>query len=181
MSNWMHENTRREPVLDYSLSVKVADLIQAEKYRCWYNACKAMIQLPGLFLFASYTEGWLVVPKEHEVQVIEHGWVTRTDKRVVDPSIVLLEEEDQELTYFPALHFSWFQLQALPENILLPLAHLLSPTQSELGAPDYRAAYDAALAYAEQLANATGKRVQVCPKETMMVIVTREGTIVIIS
>ncbi len=166
--------------LDYELSVKVASLIKAKEYRCWYNACKAITLLPGMFFFASYTEGWLVVPKEHEIQVIEHGWITRTDRCVVDPSVVLLEEKGQYLAYFPALHFSWSQVQALPEGIPLPLAHLLSPTKDELGDPDYRAAYDAALAHAEQLAGTSGKRVQVCSKEHILAVVTRKGTIVII-
>lgn len=165
--------------LDYELSVHVAGLIDAQEYRCWYNACKAIMQLPGLFLFASYTEGWLVVPKE-EIQVIEHGWVSLPWGRIVDPSIVLLEEKGQEMFYFPALHFSWSQVQALPKGVLFPLAHLISPTDHELGDPDYRAAYDRALEYAESLAATSGKRVQICPKETIVTVVTEQGTIVII-
>jgi hypothetical protein len=105
----------------------------------------------------------------------------KTGGRIVDPSIVLLEEKGQELSYFPALHFSWSQVQALPEEIPLPLAHLLSHTDHELGDPDYRAAYDRALAHAEALAEAAGKRVQICPKETIVAMVTKKGTIVIIA
>ena len=174
------ENMPQDPLLDYPLSVTVAGLIQAEHYRCWYNACKAMTRLPGLFFLASYTEGWLVVPKERTIQVIEHGWITRREKRIVDPSIVLLEKEGQPLTYFPALHFSWFQVQALPQDILLPLAHLLSPTNGELGKQDYQAAYDTAMAHATQLAEASGKQIHVCPMERIITVVTTEGTIVVI-
>jgi hypothetical protein len=136
-----------------------------------------MTQLPGLFLLASYTEGWLVVPKDHKVQVIEHGWITCLDERIVDPSVVLLEKKVQELSYFPALHVSWPQVQALPEEVPFPLAHLLSPTGHELGDPNYRAAYDKAFALAE----ASGKRVQICPMETIVAVATKKGIIVIIT
>jgi hypothetical protein len=82
--------------------------------------------------------------------------------------------------YFPALHFSWSQVQALPKEVPFPLDHLISPTGHELGDSDYRAAYDRALEYAETLATASGKRVQICPKETIVTVVTEKGTIVII-
>ncbi len=173
------ENAQREPALDYSLSVKVARLIQAEKYCCWYNARDALQQLPGLLPFAAYTEGWLVVPKEREIQVIEHGWISRADGRVVDPSIVLLEKSDQGLTYFPGIHVLWSDVYEL-SGIPLPVAHLFSP-EDELGHPDYRAAYNAALAQASQLAEASGKRVKVCPCQKIIIAVTKGGTVIITS
>lgn len=111
--------------------------------------------------------------------MIEHGWIISLDARIVGPSIVLLEEKDQELLYFPALHFSSFEVQAL-KGIPLPLAHLLSPTKHELGHPDYRAAYNAALAHAGTIAADSGKRVRVCPSQEITVAVTEEGMIILV-
>jgi hypothetical protein len=177
MSQQGREKREREPVLDYPLSVKVAELIKAEKYRCWYNARDALQRLPGLLLLANYTEGWLVMPKEEEVQVIEHGWISCANGLVVDPSIVLLEEPDQYLAYFPAIEVPWADAGEL-SGMPLPVAHLYAPGD-ELGHPDYHAAYHAALAHAQTLALASGKRVEVCPSEKTLIVMTQEGKIII--
>jgi hypothetical protein len=165
--------------LDYALSVKVANLIEAVEYRCWYNARDAMLQLPGLLLFGGYVEGWLVVPRAHEVQVIEHGWIAFREGRLLDPSIVLVEKEDQHLEYFPGLIFSWQALQEIPPDTTLPLARLMSHRRDGLGHPDYKAAYDAAMARATDLATVAGTSVQVCPRQTTAIIKTRGGLIFI--
>jgi hypothetical protein len=165
--------------LDYALSVKVATRIEAVEYRCWYNARDAMLQLPGLLLFAWYVEGWLVLPKAHEVQVIEHGWVAFRDGRLLDPSIVLVEKEDQHLEYFPGIILPWQALQEIPPDTMLPLARLLSHRRDGLGHPDYQAAYDAAMARATDLAAVAGIRVQVCPRQTTRIIKVRDGLVVI--
>lgn len=180
MSKQGDENVRKDQVLDYPLSQKVAELTRAEKYHCWHNALDAVRQLPGLFLLSTYTEGWLVVPKEQVVQVIEHGWITHSGGHVVDPSIVLLEEQGQDLAYFPALDLPWPDAYDLPRGVPLPVAHLLSPNGDELGHPAYRAAYNAALAYAETRAAEMGSHVQICPAEKIIVVLTKEGDIVIL-
>lgn len=166
-------------LLDYELSVKVAGLIHAQKYHCWYNARDALVHLPGLFLFARYVEGWLVEPMEHEVQIIEHGWVEFADGRIVDPSIVLLAGRDQDLHYFSGLLLGWPDVQDIPQDAPLPLARLISHRKDGLGHPDYKAAYETASAHAEGLANASGKLVRVCLRETTLVVMGKEGTLII--
>src|SRR5579859_2888378 len=166
--------------LKYELSVKVANLIQAQKYRCWYNARDALVHLPGMFLCAWYVEGWLVVPKDEEVQVVEHGWIECEDGRIVDPSIVLLEAKEQDMDYFPGLRCGWSQMQEIPQDVCLPLAHLVSHRKDGLGHPEYKTAYDAAVAHAEQLAQVSGKPVQMYPGETFITVMSEKGAIVII-
>ena len=147
--------------LDYQLSLEVARLIRAQKHRCWYNARDALAQLPALFLLAWYVEGWVVVPTEQEIQVIEHGWVEYRGGRIVDPSIVLLIGEDQHIDSFPGIKLSRLLMQEVPLDLILPLARLVSQSNDGLGHPDYKAAYDATLARAEQFALTLRKPVQV--------------------
>lgn len=169
-----------EKNLDYSQSKEIAQLINAQEYQCWYNACAAITSLPERLVSASYTEGWLVLPQERDIQLIEHSWISCLQERVIDPSIVLLEKSGQQLTYFPALHIQGELVEAIPPGTFLPLAHHLSPTGDTLGYPPYRAAYDAALAYAEQEAQRSGKRVSICPSETVICIKTKKGRITVI-
>jgi hypothetical protein len=167
-------------VLDYDLSLQVADLIQARKNQCWHNARTALLHLPGLFLFANYTEGWLVVPETHEIQVIEHGWLESVGGRIVDPSIVLLAPKEQPLEYFASLRVSWFQMREIPAQWPLPLAHLASQHDDGLDHPDYKAAYNTALAYAEHLAQEAGKAVRTYPGGQTMVVLDEEGHVLAI-
>ncbi len=177
MSKQGQEHTKTDPVLDYALSVNVAEVIQAEPYHCWYNARDALQQLPGRFLFSTYTEGWLVLSKQQVIQVIEHGWIRQAHGRVVDPSIILVEKSLSELVYFPGLLVPWSEMHAL-QGVPLPLAHLFSPG-NDLGHPDYRAAYDEALAYAERCASVSGRQVQLCPAQQITVACTKEGIIIV--
>lgn len=164
--------------IDQTLSQRVAELIDAQPYRCWYNARKALLLLPGLLFLATYVEGWLVASQQETIQVVEHGWCTLTDGTIVDPSIVLLEENHQELSYFAGLRLSRPLVQELlPHGMQLPLARLLSHRSDGLGHSGYRTAYEAALAYAASLAVTTGKQVQLCPRETTMAILTEQGLI----
>ncbi len=165
-------------VLNYDLSVKVAELIHAQKYRCWYNAYDALLQLPGPFFFSRYVEGWLVIPKEHEVLVIEHGWIEHSNGQIVDPSIVLLEERGQRMDYFSGIQLDRSQIQDL-QGVLLPVARLLSPKKDGLGYPDYKAAYDAAMRRAEEFACINDRLVRVCPRETTIIMLGEDGVVVI--
>lgn len=160
--------------LDYDLSVQVAGLIHAHKNQCWRNARIALLHLPGLFLFARYTEGWLVVPDIHEIQIVEHGWMQNGRDRIVDPSVVLLAPKEQSLEYFAGVSVSWFHMREIPLEWPLPLIHLASPRGDGLDHPEYKAAYDAALARAEQLAQESGKLVRTYPKEAQTTVVLDE-------
>lgn len=165
-------------VLQYDLSVKIAKLTNAQKYRCWYNAYSALLQLPGLFPFSTYVEGWAVLPKEQEVVVLEHGWIEQSHGRVVDPSLVLLEKKDQQVHYFAGLQLDCFQLPNL-EGIPLPIARLLEPEKNDLGPLEYKIAYDAAMQCAEELATKMGVPVQVYPGEMTLIMVSETGIVTI--
>lgn len=75
---------------DYTLSVEVAVVIGAERYRCWRNAALAVLLLPELFHLGTYIEGWVVVPRQRVIEIIEHGWCKTPDQRIVDPTITLI-------------------------------------------------------------------------------------------
>jgi hypothetical protein len=61
---------------DYDYSVLVAGSIEAEAFRCWRNAALALMCLPTLFAAGSYVEGWIVLPRQRSIAIIEHGWAT---------------------------------------------------------------------------------------------------------
>ena len=109
---------------DYTLSVGVAVVIGAELYRCWRNAALAVLLLPELFPSGTYVEGWIVVPRQKIIEIIEHGWCKTSDQRIVDPTIVLMEDRDQRVFYFPGSELSRDALgRSLPGSTLPLVCH----------------------------------------------------------
>ena len=150
--------------LDIELSLKVAKLTNAQKHYCWSNARDAMLQLPGLFLLGKYVEGWLVLPLEDEVLVVEHGWVESNQERIVDPSLVLLlPYAPVAARYVAGYRLNWFQMQRLGPDAPVPIASL--DAQDSAIKAGYKAAFDTAKNCAQQIANASGKKIQICPRE----------------
>jgi len=97
---------------DCKLSVEVAAL--------------SVLLLPKLFFSGTYIEGWIVVPRErpHIIEIIEHGWCKTFDQRIVDPTIVLMEDQDQRVFYFPRFELARAALgRSLSGSTLLLVCH----------------------------------------------------------
>lgn len=106
---------------EYELSGTIADIIGAEPLRCWRNAALAVMLLPELFAFGRYVEGWIVIPREKRIEIVEHGWCTLPNRSIVDPSILLIEKRDQHISYIPGYVLSRGMLSCLLPGSTLPL------------------------------------------------------------
>jgi hypothetical protein len=77
-------------------SLIVAQAIRAEVGQCYFNARRAILDLPDLFK-ARYIEGLAV--REGYSDPFEHGWIVLGDT-IIDPTIL-----DDIVDYFPGLEF----------------------------------------------------------------------------
>jgi hypothetical protein len=136
--------------LDYGLSALVARLTGARSHHCWKNAWQALIELPHLFLEGRYVEGWAVYERGNQVCVLEHGWdALPAGRGIVDPSIVLLVGMRHPVAYFPGLAYTWTETLAFGGQ---PLPRALETSGGDDGLhPDYRRAFEQAMAYATTL------------------------------
>jgi len=139
--------------LHYELSVMIARVIRAEPLRCWRNAALALLSLPQLFSSGTYVEGWIVIPKERNIVVCEHGWTMLPEGGVVDPSIVLLERPDQPLFYFPGFELSQERLSQHIAGKILPLVCHSQYGEDGMGHRDYAQSYTRACQCARELAD----------------------------
>jgi hypothetical protein len=144
---------RKNVPYDYDISIAAAVQIGAQAYRCWRNAMLAFLLLPERFPFGQYIEGWIVVPRERErrIEITEHGWIVDGD-RIIDPSIVLIEDQSQPVSYFPGLRLSRSCLYQQLHGRTLPLV-----CHSQFGADgmahkEYKEAYEQAWQKAKVLA-----------------------------
>ncbi len=131
--------------LDLQLSLKTNREIQAVPEQCWYNARRALLDMPNIFWTSTYIEGWVVGMWSNAIRVSEHGWIMRRDGSIVDPSIVL-GSVPKRLIYFPGICLSWLELQPY-RSTRLPLAR---ETWNEGAA--YHEACQSAVGRAEELA-----------------------------
>lgn len=144
----------------YDLSVEVALVIGAESLRCWRNAALAVLLLPELFAFGTYVEGWIAVPREKMIEIVEHGWCVAPDHGIVDPSVVLTEKRDQPVFYFPGRELASDELRRLLAGSTLPLVCHSQYGDNGMGHSGYKQAYDKAWRQAKELA--TQKRLPAC-------------------
>ena len=136
-------------------SLELASAIHAERDRCWRNAVLAMLHYPSLYQGGCYVEGWIVIPRETIIEVIEHGWTclakSQEEPRVLDPSIVLREHSTSLVFYFPGLLVACEQLCEQVQGQMLPLVcHTVYGDDGMLH-PGYKRAYDQACAQAREL------------------------------
>ncbi|HZO71010.1 MAG TPA: hypothetical protein VFB60_02340 [Ktedonobacteraceae bacterium] len=137
----------------FALSVQAARAIGAEPRRCWRNALLSIMLLPEIFADGRYVEGWLVVPKETRLEIVEHGWLQLPSRELVDPSLVLTEKPDQPACYFAGYTLSRSRLAALAPGGTLPLVCHSIYGDDGMSHREYRHAYTAAWQRARELAH----------------------------
>ncbi|HEU5379005.1 MAG TPA: hypothetical protein VFV38_26580 [Ktedonobacteraceae bacterium] len=131
--------------MDLQLSLETNREIQAVPEQCWYNARQALLDMPNTFFTSMYVEGWCVGVWSNAIRVSEHGWITRRDGSIVDPSIVL-GSVPKRLIYLPGLMLSWLDIQPY-RTTRLPLAR-----EVRKESPGYHEACKLAIGRAEELA-----------------------------
>lgn len=97
-------------LLDETLSIEIAKRIKSKANDCFDNAYKAALLTEG----AMYVQGFLTFAGE-PYSPIEYSWI-ELDDRIVDPTLVHLNKNAQELYYFPAQRLTVEQLQATVEE-----------------------------------------------------------------
>lgn len=143
---------RLKDTIAYDLSLRVAPAIGARPHECFANAWSAFIELPDLFRGGTFVEGWLLIECEQEVQIIEHGWCVLPDEQIVDPSIVLLIEDNQRVLFFPGVRRTWRETEALEGEFFPHVRFDGKHGDDGLGNPDYNAAYETAVQIATTIA-----------------------------
>lgn len=143
-------------LLDATLSIEVGQSLKKLAKNAFENAYKAALLHPE----CTYVQGFLVVAGE-SLPPIEHSWI-ELDNNVVDPSFTLLDKKAEELYYFPAHSLSVKKLIAAveeakedyPEDNPLPVYGAMPYEyygEVMLGGKDYQAAYEAALAFSQEI------------------------------
>ncbi|MBO3463880.1 hypothetical protein G7B40_028915 [Aetokthonos hydrillicola Thurmond2011] len=97
-------------LLDEALSVEIADRIKSKAKTPFDNAYKAALAIKG----ATYVQGFLAFAGR-PYKPLEHSWIEIGD-RIVDPTLPYLNQNAQDLWYFPAQHLSIKQLKAILEE-----------------------------------------------------------------
>lgn len=143
-------------LLDATLSIKVGQSLKKLTKNAFENAYKAALLHPQ----SNYVQGFLVVAGE-SIPPIEHSWI-ELDDNVVDPSFTLWDKKAEELYYFPAQRLTVKQLisaveeakEDYPEDNPLPVYGGMPYEyygEVMLGGKDYQAAYEAALAFSQEI------------------------------
>jgi hypothetical protein len=145
-------------LLDETLSIEIAKRIKSKANDCFDNAYKAALLTEG----AMYVQGFLTFAGE-PYSPIEYSWI-ELDDRIVDPTLLHLNKNAQELYYFPAQRLTVEQLQATveeakedyPDDDPLPV-YGAAPYEYYgdvmLGGNDYLEAYKQAEAKSRELNN----------------------------
>jgi hypothetical protein len=138
--------------MQYEISLLVAFAIGAEPLRCWRNAALAVLEFPNL----TYVEGWIVIPGKESIKVVEHGWCTSPTFGIIDPSLVLLEEQEPA-SYFPGFEIDGHEfllrmLRSTPDGRVLPLMCHAQYGEDGMGHEGYKQAYDKAWQRAREVA-----------------------------
>jgi hypothetical protein len=143
-------------LLDATLSAEVAQRIESKAKDSFNNAYRAALSTPG----AIYVQGFLVFPGERYLPM-EHSWI-ELETCLVDPTLPHLNNNPEELYYFPAQRLSVKQLKAVieeskedyPDDDPLPVYGGMPYEyygDRMLGGADYQAAYESALAKCREL------------------------------
>lgn len=142
--------------LDINLSTQIAEQIGSKPHKCFDNAYQAAL-LDNSYL---YVQGFLVVGIE-PYSIMEYGWIELEDQ-IIDPTFVSLNQDAQNLYYFPAQSLKVKHLKAIideskedyPEDDPLPIygnAPYEYYGEIMLGGKEYLAAYEAAEAKCREL------------------------------
>lgn len=142
--------------LDEALSIEIAERIKSKAKTPFDNAYKAALATEG----ATYIQGFLVFAGK-PYKPIEHSWIELGD-RIVDPTLLHLNQPAQDIWYFSAHRLTVKQLKAIieesqedyPEDDPLPIYG--DPPYEYygdvmLGGQDYLEAYQAAEAKTREL------------------------------
>lgn len=143
-------------LLDATLSIEVGQSLKKLAKNPFENAYKAALLHPN----CTYVQGFLVVAGE-SLPPIEHSWI-ELDNNVVDPSFTLWDKQAEELYYFSAHCLTVKQLIAAveeakedyPEDNPLPVYGEMPYEyygEVMLGGKDYQVAYEAALAFSQEI------------------------------
>jgi hypothetical protein len=136
----------------YHRSLVLAALIGAQPFRCWRNAALTMILFPKLFERGTYVEGWLVIPRSHRVDLVEHGWVTLPEVGILDPSLVLIEDPEQPVLSYPGFEIPGNRFAHEVDRHIFPLVCNSQDGKHGMGHRGYRESYRLARQRAQQLA-----------------------------
>lgn len=142
---------RKNVSYDHDISIAAAALVGAEAYRCWRNAVLIMLVLSEWLPFAQYIEGWIVVPREGSIEIFEHGWIV-DGERIIDASIVLIEDQSQHVYYFPGVCLGRKQLYRQLHGSTLPLVCHSQYGADGMAHREYKEAYEQAWQKARELA-----------------------------
>lgn len=135
--------------LNIDLSTEIAARISSRANKYFDNAYQAAI-LDDSYL---YVQGFLVIGVE-PYSIVEYGWI-ELENQIIDPTFVFLNQDAQNLYYFPAQSLKVKQLKAIveesqedyPEDDPLPIygnAPYEYYGEIMLGGKEYLAAYGAA-------------------------------------
>jgi hypothetical protein len=142
--------------LDINFSLELAQRIPKKDADCFQNAYQAALITPG----AMYVQGFLLLANNPDT-ILEYGWLELEDS-LVDPTFIHLQQNAEELLYFPAQKFTLKQLRAAveeaqedyPEDNPLPVygaAPYEYYGEVMLGGQEYKIAYEQAVAKSRQL------------------------------
>jgi hypothetical protein len=97
-------------------------------------------------------EGWMVIPRTHDIEIVEHGWCTSPDVGIVDPSIVLIEKREQPVFYYPGFELPGDRLPLHLAGKTVPLVCNSHYGRDGMGHPGYKQSYEKAWQHACDLA-----------------------------
>lgn len=150
-------------VTDYNLSLMVAMHIGARWGHCYENAYSAFFAFLPLFEpHGTLVEGWIVFEDKGNVVLMEHGWLQGSG-HLIDPTIVLVVDPGQTVSYFPGVLRGHRELEML-ENELFPHVRFSDYGDDGLSHCEYRVAYEAAQLKARSLLTAEKTFVEVKAK-----------------
>ncbi|AFZ22943.1 hypothetical protein Cylst_0610 [Cylindrospermum stagnale PCC 7417] len=142
--------------LDETLSITTAQSLKSKASTPFDNAYRAALAIQG----AKYVQGFLVFAGQ-PYEPIEHSWIELGDV-IIDPTLLHLKKNPDELWYFPAQSLTVKKLKAIieesqedyPEDEPLPIYG--DPPYEYygdvmLGGQDYLAAYQAAEAKCREI------------------------------
>jgi len=143
-------------LLDTKQSIEVSKQINSKATDCFNNAYKAALLIEG----SIYVQGFLAFNGKPYVPV-EYSWI-ELDENIIDPTLPHLNQNSQDLYYFPAQRLTFQQVKAAveeakedyPQDDPLPI-YGVPPYEYYgelmLGGKDYEEAYKEAKAKCAEL------------------------------